>query len=58
MTARERFKRQMNFQSVDRSFNMEFGYWQENYDEWDLFIDNDIRTEGEANIFSPLTRYM
>jgi len=51
MTARERFNRQMNFKSVDRSFNMEFGYWQENYDEWDLFLENDIRTEGEANIF-------
>lgn len=29
MTDRERFNRQMHFQSVDRSFNMEFGYWEE-----------------------------
>ena len=26
MTARERFNRQMHYQSVDRCFNMEFGY--------------------------------
>jgi len=51
MTPRERFNRQMNFQSVDRSFNMEFGYWEENYTQWDLFLDNGITTEEEANIF-------
>jgi len=51
MTARERFNRQMNFKPVDRSFNMEFGYWQENYDGWDLFLENNICTEDEANIF-------
>ena len=50
MTARERFKRQMNFQPVDRCFNMEFGYWDENYDQWDLFLENNIRTEWEANV--------
>ena len=27
MTGRERFRRQMNSQGVDRCFNMEFGYW-------------------------------
>jgi len=51
MTARERFKRQLNFQPVDRSFNMEFGYWQENYEQWDLFIDNGIKHEWQANRF-------
>lgn len=51
MTARERFNRQMHFHSVDRSFNMEFGYWDENYDEWKMFVDNGIRTEWEANRF-------
>ncbi|RRJ95583.1 hypothetical protein Ga0100231_016130 [Opitutaceae bacterium TAV4] len=51
MTARERFRRQMHFQSVDRSFNMEFGYWKENYTEWDIFRDNGITTEAEANLF-------
>lgn len=33
MTPRERFNRQMHFQSVDGSFNMEFGYWEENYEQ-------------------------
>lgn len=51
MTDRERFNRQTHFQSVDRSFNMEFGYWDENYDEWRMFADNGIRSEGEANRF-------
>jgi len=51
MTPRERFNRQMHHQSVDRSFNMEFGYWQENYEQWDLFIDNGITNEWEANQF-------
>ena len=51
MTARERFNRQMNKQSVDRCFNMEFGYWEENYSEWDLFTKNGITNEHEANQF-------
>ena len=37
MTARERFNRQMHYQSVDRCFNMEFGYWEENFHQWPLF---------------------
>jgi hypothetical protein len=51
MTDRERFNNQMHYKSVDRCFNMEFGYWEENYDKWDIFIDNDIKTEADANIF-------
>jgi len=51
LTHRERFLRQMRFQPVDRSFNMEFGYWQENYTEWDLFVKNGITHEGQANHF-------
>lgn len=51
MTARERFNRQMHYQSVDRCFNMEFGYWNENFTEWDLFRDNGIRNNAEADIF-------
>jgi hypothetical protein len=27
LSDRERFNRQMHYQSVDRCFNMEFGYW-------------------------------
>jgi len=51
MTARERFRRQMDGQSVDRCFNMEFGYWDENYRQWTLFRDNGITNEAEANRF-------
>ena len=51
MTDRERFIRQMHSQSFDRSFNMEFGYWDENYTEWSMFRDNGIKNEGQANEF-------
>ena len=51
MTPRERFNRQMKLQPVDRSFNREFGYWQENYEQWEMFINNNIRTEEEADIY-------
>ena len=51
MTDRERFNRQMHGKSVDRSFNMEFGYWSENYNEWKMFRDNGITNEWQANEF-------
>jgi hypothetical protein len=51
MTDRERFNRQMHYQPVDRCVNMEFGYWEENYQLWKPFIDNRITTEEEANRF-------
>ncbi len=51
MTDRERFNRQMHFQSVDRCFNMEFGYWEENFTEWPLFRDHGIKNNTEADIF-------
>lgn len=51
MTDRERFNRQMHYQPVDRCFNMEFGYWEENYHLWKPFVDNQITAEGEANRF-------
>ena len=51
MTSRERFKKQMNFEPVDRSFNMEFGYWDENYTLWEMFKKNNITTEWDANTF-------
>ncbi len=51
MTPRERFNRQMHFQSVDRSFHMEFGYWDENFDEWSMFRENGIRTNEQADRF-------
>ena len=51
MTDRERFNRQMHYQPVDRCFNMEFGYWDENFTEWDIFSRNGIRNNEEADIF-------
>lgn len=51
MTDRERFNRQMHYQSVDRCFNMEFGYWNENFREWPLFYENNIINNEEADIF-------
>ena len=51
MTPRERFNRQMHFKSFDRSFNMEFGYWAENYKYWDIFTQNGIENEAQANEF-------
>jgi uroporphyrinogen decarboxylase len=51
MTDRERFNRQMHYQSVDRSFNMEFGYWEENFSQWDIFVKNGVTNNSEADIF-------
>jgi len=51
MTARERFNNQMHFKPFDRSFNMEFGFWEENYTQWPLLHDSGITNENQANIF-------
>jgi hypothetical protein len=51
MSDRERFNRQMHYQPIDRCFNMEFGYWDENFTEWDLFRENGIHNNWEADIF-------
>ncbi len=51
MTDRERFNAQMHYKEVDRCFNMEFGYWDENYHQWKMFTDNGIKNEGQANAF-------
>ena len=51
LTDRERFNRQMHYESVDRCFNMEFGYWEENFEQWDLFVDNNITNNAEADRF-------
>ena len=50
MSDRERFNRQIHFKSVDRCFNMEFGWWEENYSEWKVFRDNNIKHEWQGNI--------
>jgi uroporphyrinogen decarboxylase len=51
MSDRERFVRQMHFQAVDRCFNMEFGYWDENFQLWPMFADNGIRDNHDADIY-------
>jgi len=51
LSDRERFNRQMHYQPVDRCFNMEFGYWDENFREWDLFVKNGIRNNEGADVF-------
>lgn len=51
MTDRERFNRQMHYQPVDRCFNMEFGYWDENFSQWRIFRDNGITNNAEADLF-------
>jgi len=50
MTDRERFNRQMHYQSVDRCFNMEFGYWDENFKAWPMFRDNGITNNWQADV--------
>jgi len=56
LTDRERFYRQMHYQPVDRCFNMEFGYWDENFTEWPLFYENGIQNNEEADIFFSFDR--
>lgn len=51
MTGRERFLNQMNGGAFDRSFNMEFGYWDENFTEWKIFAENGIKNNAEADAF-------
>ncbi len=51
LTDRERFIRQMHYQPFDRCFNMEFGYWDENFIEWPIFKENGIRNNEEADLF-------
>jgi hypothetical protein len=49
MTDRERFLNQLNYKPIDRCFNMEFGYWDENFEQWKMFRDNNIKDNYQAN---------
>ncbi|MCD4824146.1 MAG: hypothetical protein K8S55_06025 [Phycisphaerae bacterium] len=49
MTSRQRFNNQMHYKPVDRCFNMEFGFWEENFKQWPIFIENGITTHDEAH---------
>jgi hypothetical protein len=55
-TGRERFLNQLNHRAFDRSFNMEFGYWEENYHQWDIFINHGILNYKQANEFFSFDR--
>ena len=57
MTDRERFTAQMHYKPFDRCFNMEFGYWIENYTQWRMLADNGIKNERQANEFFGFDRY-
>ena len=51
MSERQRFNNQMHYKPVDRCFNMEFGYWDENFKLWPLFVDNNITSNEDADLF-------
>ncbi len=51
MTDRQRFRRQMHYEPVDRCFNMEFGYWDENFHTWPLFTENGVTNNADADKF-------
>ncbi|MFB3894820.1 MAG: uroporphyrinogen decarboxylase family protein [bacterium] len=51
MTDRDRFNNQMHYRTIDRCFNMEFGYWDENFTQWPIFTQNGIKNNEEADIF-------
>ena len=52
MTDRQRFNAQMHYKPFDRCFNMEFGYWDENFRQWSIFVENGIRSNEQADLFS------
>jgi hypothetical protein len=51
ITDRKRFNDQMHYKTIDRCFNMEFGYWDENFELWPLFKDNEITCNEQADVF-------
>jgi uroporphyrinogen decarboxylase len=56
MTDRQRFNNQMHYKPFDRTFNMEFGYWEENFQVWPMFVENGIRGNWEADRFFSFDR--
>jgi uroporphyrinogen decarboxylase len=48
LSDRERFLRQMRFQPVDRCFNREFGFWNDNFTLWPMFRERGIADNGTA----------
>ena len=56
MTDRQRFNNQMHYKPIDRCFNMEFGYWKENFQAWPLFKENNITSNEQADVFFSFDR--
>src|SRR3989304_4569646 len=54
---RERFNNQMRYKPIDRCFNMEFGYWAENFQQWQIFRDNNIINNEQADVFFNFDRF-
>lgn len=51
MSQRERFNAQMHYRPFDRSVNVEFGFWEENFTEWAMFKDNGVSNNNQAHQF-------
>jgi hypothetical protein len=51
MTDRQRFNNQMHYKPIDRCFNMEFGYWEENFKLWPIFVENGVTGNAQADEF-------
>ncbi len=56
MSDRERFRAQMHYEPFDRCFNAEFGYWAENFEQWDIFKRNGITNNDQAHRFFSFDR--
>ena len=56
MTDRERFNAQMHYRPVDRCFNMEFGYWEENFHQWPIFVEHGVTDNAKADRFFSFDR--
>ncbi len=52
MTVRERFRRQMHFQSIDRGIHWEFGYVKETIERWHMegLPADIVKGEGDSSI--------
>ena len=57
LTARERLRRQLHFQPVDRTFHWEFGYWDECFAQWPMFREHGVRSNREAEQFLGFDRF-
>jgi len=58
MTGRERFNNQMHYRPFDRTFNMEFGYWEENFKSWSMFRHDGVTNNWEADIYFNFDPFM